>query len=104
MKVLEIKIDSMPDYEFRTKSISPVDLLAITTQTDFEKFAQTKALYAFALENMEVKIGEKWFPVKLPGREVYMPTDIEENLTALNELIAKFLDEVVAKTFTKSSE
>ena len=38
---------------------------------------QTKALYTFALEHVEVKQGEKWFPVKVPNQEVYMPTSLE---------------------------
>lgn len=104
MKIKEFTIDSMPELQFRVAKISPVDLLAITTQMNFDKFQQTKALYTFALEHVEVKQGEKWFPVKVPNQEVYMPTSLEDDLVALNEVIAYFLNEVVAKTFTKSSE
>ena len=104
MKVREFTIESLPSLQFRTAAISPVDLLAITTQIDFDKYQQTKMLYTFALEHIEVKQGEKWFPVKLPGQEVYTPTSLGENLVALNEIITYFLNEVVAKTFTKSSE
>lgn len=104
MKTAEFTIESMPDVEFRVARISPVDLLAITTQIDFEQFAKTKVLYTFALEHCEVKQGEKWFPVKLPGKEVYTPSTIENNFRALNEIIAYFLNNVVAETFTESSE
>ena len=104
MKTIEFKIESLPDLELRFNKLSPVDLLAITTQIDFEKFGQTKELFGFALEHTEVKQGEKWFPVKYPGKEVYTPTSIEENLLALNQIVTYFLDEVIAKTFMKSSE
>ena len=104
MKTVEFKIESRPELEFRTARISPVELLAITTQMDLDKFVQTKALFEFTLEHIEVKVGEKWFPVKIPGQEVYMPTDIEDDLVSLNEILAWFLNEVVAKTFMKSSE
>ena len=104
MKTVEFTIESLPELEFRISKISPVDLLAITTQIDFEKFQQTKVLYQFALEHIDVKQGEKWFPVKLPNQEIYTPTTIEDNLSALNDLVAYFLNEVIAKTFTESSK
>lgn len=104
MQVNEFKIESLPDVQFRVSKISPIDLLAITTQIDFNNFVQTKSLYTFALEHTEVKQGEKWFPVKIANQEVYTPTTIEENLVALNEIITYFLNEVVTKTFMKSSE
>ena len=100
----EFSIKSLPELQFRTARISPIDLLAITTQMDIKKYEPTKALYTFALENIEVLQGEKWQPVKVSGKEIYTPTSLEDNLTALNELIAYFLEEVVMKTFTESSE
>lgn len=104
MQPIEFKIAKRPELELRIKKVSPVDLLAISTQMDFNKFAQTKEMYKFALEQTEVKIGDKWFPVKVEGREVYMPTDLEDDPIALNEIIVYFLDNVVTKVFPESSE
>lgn len=97
-------IKSLPELEFRPKKISPIDILSISTTMDLENFNKTKEAYSFALENVEVKIGDKWFEVKHPGRDVYMPVGIEENLTALNELLGWFFENIIFKSFQKSSE
>ena len=101
----EFTIESRPELIFRTKQISPIDLLALTTTIDFEKFTKTKELYTFALEHLEMKTndGTTWSYVKVEGREVYNLL-IENDLNAINELIIYFLNEVVGKAFTKSSE
>ena len=89
---------------FRVAKISPVDLMAITTLIDFEKFETNKTLITFCLENAEVKIGEKWLPVKTKGRELYQPMGIEIDFVALNEIFVWMMENVISKTFTKSSE
>lgn len=104
MEQLEFELKALPGTLFRQGKISPVSLLAVTTQIDFDRLVQTETLFNFALEHLEVKVGEKWLPVKIRGRDVYMPIGIDENFVALNELITWFLNEVVAKTFPKSSE
>lgn len=100
----EFTIKSRPELVFRTKNISPVDLLALTTTIDFENFTKTKELYNFALEHIEVKDNnDKWSSAKVEGREVYNLL-IEDDVMAMNELITYFLNEVVGKAFMKSSE
>lgn len=100
----EFTIESRPELTFRTKKISPVDLLALTTTIDFENFTKTKELYNFALEHIEVKdTDNKWSSAKIEGREVYNLL-IEDDVMAMNELITYFLNEVVGKAFMKSSE
>lgn len=100
----EFTIQSRPELVFRTKKISPVDLLALTTTIDFENFTKTKELYNFALEHIEVKDNnDKWSSAKIEGREVYNLL-IEDDVMAMNELITYFLNEVVGKAFMKSSE
>ena len=104
MTLQEFKIESLPTYTFRVAKISPVDLMAITTTIDFEKFETNKTLIGFCLENAEVLMGEKWLPVKVKGRDVYQPMGIESNLIALNEIFIWMMENVIAATFTKSSE
>ena len=104
MTLQEFKIESLPNQTFRVAKISPVDLMAITSTIDFEKFETNKTLITFCLENSEVLMGEKWLPVKTKGREVYQPMGIESNLIALNEIFVWMMENVIAKTFTKSSE
>lgn len=99
----EFKIESRSE-TFRVAKISPVDLMAITSLIDFEKFETNKALIGFCLENVEVKVGEKWLPVKMKAREVYQPLGIENDFAALNEIFIWMMENVISKTFTKSSE
>ena len=99
----EFKINSRKE-SFRVGKISPVDLMAITTLIDFEKFEANKTLITFCLENTEVLVGEKWLPVKVKGREIYQPMGIESDFVALNEIFVWMMENVISKTFTKSSE
>ena len=57
--------------EFRIKKMNAVELLALRSQIDFEDYNSTKTLYNTLLENMEVKINEKWLPVK-EGNNFYI--------------------------------
>ncbi len=104
MDQIEFSIKSLPEYQFKIKKISPVDLLCLTTTMNLEDFNKTKDSYNFILEHMEVKINEKWFDVKIPGREIYSPESLETNLIALNELIEYFFSNIIAPLFQKSSE
>lgn len=99
----EFKIESRQE-QFRIAKISPIDLLAISTQIDFDNFKATKTLIQFAIENIEVKIGEKWLPVKTKDKEIYWPKDIVNDFMALNELFTYMMTEVIVKVFQKSSE
>lgn len=99
----EFKIESRKE-DFRVGFISPVDLLAISTQIDFENFKMTRTLYKFCLENTEVKIGEKWVPVKSKDRDVYFPKDMAEDYVAMNEIFTWMMENVITVVFQKSSE
>ncbi|MCI6330191.1 MAG: hypothetical protein MR775_05145 [Erysipelotrichaceae bacterium] len=100
----EFTINSMKDTTFRVAAVSPVDMLAISYQVNLENYAMTKTTLLFALENLEVKVGDKWLPVKVKGREVYQPLGIDKNFVALNELFMWFLSEVITKLFPVSNE
>ena len=104
MQPREFRIKTRPDYELMIPKVSPVDILALTTQMDFESYEPTKVFYNFALEHTQIKVGEKWFPIKYPGREVYMPSEIEDDLASLNEIIEYFLREIIMPAFPKSEE
>lgn len=99
----EFEIDSRKGTKFRVAKISPVDLMAITTIIDFEKFESSKTLITFCLENVEVLMGQVWMPVKVKGKDIYQPMGIENDFIALNEIFVWMMENVIAKTFTKSS-
>ena len=100
----EFKIESMKDYTFRVKKMSPIDVLAISTQINFESFKMTKTLMTFCIENVEVKIGEKWLPVKVQDKEIYQPAEIVNKYTALNELFTYMMEKITKEVFPSSSE
>ena len=100
----EFNIESLPGVTFREASVSPVDLLAIASQVDFDEFGKTKQMIQFSLEHLECEVNGKWFPVKQPSREVYMPFNIERNYKALNELVQWYLENVIVQVFTESAE
>ena len=100
----EFKIDSMKDTQFRVAKVSPVDMLAISYQVNLENYQMTKMTLLFALENVEVKQGDTWLPVKVKGREVYQPLGIQNNFVALNEIFMYMLTEVITKLFPSSNE
>lgn len=105
MKAKEFTLEGHPEFEFRTKYVSPIDILALsTTSVSFEELKQTKEFYCFALENVEVKVGEKWFPVKYQGRDVYTPPELEDDIVMLNDIIQWYLENVIVAAFQKSSE
>lgn len=99
----EFKLESRGE-QFRVGKISPIDLLAISTQIDFESFKMTKTLMTFCIENVEVKMGEKWVPVKVKDKEIYSPRDIANDFVALNELFMWMMENVVTAVFPRSSE
>ena len=103
MEQTEFKLESRSE-QFRVAKISPIDILAISTQIDFENFKMTKTLMTFCVENVEVKIGEKWLPVKTKDKEIYWPKDIANDFIALNEIFIYMMENVVTAVFPKSSE
>ena len=44
---------------FRIAKISPIEMLSILPQIDFDNMSKTKTLYTFCLEHIEVLQGEK---------------------------------------------
>lgn len=99
----EFTIDSLPKYEFRVGKISPVEMLAISTQINFDSYNQSLTFINFALEHLEVKMGNIYNPVKIKNKDVYMPIELSTNFQAMNDLVEYFLTNVVYEAFMKSS-
>lgn len=101
MKEQVFKIKSRNE-EFRIAKMSPVELLALQTQIDFNSLQQTTTTFDFILEHIEVSIANSWTKVK--DNNIYMPINIESDLTALQELVVYFLSDYLAPLFKKSNE
>lgn len=101
---MEFSIESLPETQFRFKTISPVKLLSIQMIVDFDNFDKTTKLFSFILENTEVNIAGTWTNVKMKDRDVYMPQGIDKNLTALMQICTTFMNDVIKPVFQKSRE
>lgn len=99
---MEFEIESLKNYKFREAKASAIDILSLANVFDPDKFGNMRTVYQFALEHIEVEINGKWTPVKMANREVYMPLEIENNLSALNELCAWYIDKVMTRVFLES--
>jgi hypothetical protein len=88
---------------FKFDKVSPVKLSAIMMSLDLDDPTKSEALITLAVESCKVKINDKWAPVKMPGKEVYMPFGIENDIEAFLGIAKEFLDQKVTNSFTKSS-
>lgn len=100
----EFTIKQRPKDKFRVGKISPIELLALQTQFNFENMTQSQTVMTFILEHTEVEICGQWFKVKEVGKESYLPDNISDDLFALQEIITYFLNEVFKPAFMKSGE
>lgn len=91
-------------YTFRVRKIRPTTLLAVSTQLDFEDYKHLETCFDFALENIDVKIGEEWLRVKEPGRDIYMPAEIENDIQFMKKVVTWFITNVIKKVFQNSTE
>ena len=108
-------------YEFRVGKISPVEMLTLSSagiglyKKDAEgnfslDLSSSKSIdtintfYNMVFENLEVKVLDKWYPVKQKGTEVWWPEEIKTDYQLLMDLIQWFMTDVIFPVFTKSSE
>lgn len=100
MEQKEFTIETRKDNLFRIAKIEPTEILALGMTMDFNEFKQTVDTMNYALEHIEVKMGDNmWTVVKQKNRNVYMPMGIEDDLKSLNQLIQYFIEEVLSKVF-----
>lgn len=89
---------------FKFKKIAPTKLLAITSSFSIDDINSSERVFNLVLENTEVKLESKWFPVKEKNSEIYWPQQIEEDLPLLQKIVSKFMNEVIVKVFKNSNE
>lgn len=90
--------------QFRFKKLFALDILSLQTLVDFNDFEKTKKFYVFIIEHTEVNVGGTWLNVKEQGREVYTPDRIKNDAKAFQDIITKFMDDVLKPVFQKSNE
>ncbi len=96
------------DNDFRFKNIKPTKLLSLSTLfADKSDIHSLEQLFDFALLSTEVQVFDKWEPVLtiLPTGEMsYWPVNIEDNISAITQIINIFIRDVLNKVFTKSNK
>lgn len=100
---MEFTIDTREE-QFRITKLKPSEVLALSMSVDLDDYKKSVELFDFVLEHTEVKMGDKWNPVKTPNREVYMPLGIDTDYTSIQKIVEFFLKEVLAKAFQTSRE
>lgn len=103
MEEKEFKIEGRAE-TFKFKKMSPVTLLSLQMQIDLNDMEKNEKTFSIILENTQVKIGGTWVPVKEKKMEVYYPVGIENDMTALQEILFKFFEDVLKPVFQKSVE
>lgn len=98
----EFNIKALND-DFRIKKLNAIELLAIRTNISNDSVKDSINTFKFMLEFIEVRVDTHWLPVKMEGKEVYMPSSIEDNIEAIQELITEFMS-YLKSVFSKSNE
>lgn len=104
MEGQEFELESFPNLKFRFSYISPIDAVTFASMFNAENFRTNRDLTLYAIEHAEVCLNEKWFKVKQPNKDVYMPSGIEENGSALLKILDIFVERYILPVFQKSSE
>jgi hypothetical protein len=92
------------DYQFRLAKMNALDVLAFRTQVSFDSMENARALFAKVIENIEIQVGQQWFPCKEKDREIYYPAELDTNIDLLNKLVGYFLNDFLKPVFRKSNE
>ena len=66
--------------EFRIRKMNAIEVISFRSLMDFKTLDGVSSFFKTVLENIEVKIGDEWLPVKEKNREVYYPNGIENDI------------------------
>lgn len=89
---------------YRIKKMNAIEALALRSASDMKTVATAKQFFIDVLERLEVQVGEKWLPVKQANTNVYLPSGIEDDFTAIQTLVEFFMKEFLTPFFKKSVE
>lgn len=92
------------DYTFRVAKMNAIEILALEMQLNFKDINQSQVAIESVLERIEVKVGDKWVAVKMKDRQVYTPSEVEEDVKLIAKLMTKFTKEIMNPVFQKSEE
>ena len=97
----ELKLNGMT---YRIKKMNAIETLALRSQYRADAtYEETANFYNTVLERMEVNAGKEWLPVKTPGKDIYYPNGIENDIAVIEKLILHFVQHIT-EVFQKSNE
>lgn len=88
--------------EFRIRKMNAIEVISFRSLMDFKTLDGVSSFFKTVLENIEVKIGDEWLPVKEKNREVYYPNGIENDIKAIDKLL-NYFQSYLGEVFTQSS-
>ena len=88
--------------EFRIRKMNAIEVISFRSLMDFKTLDSVNGFLKTVLENIEVKIGDEWLPVKEKNREVYYPNGIENDIKAIDKLL-NYFQSYLGEVFTQSS-
>lgn len=92
------------DNNYRIRKMNAIEALALRAASDMKSVDGAKQFFTDVLERLEVQAGEKWFPVKQAGTNVYLPSGIEDDFAGIQILVEFFMKEFLNPFFEKSAE
>ena len=98
-KEYDIKICDV-DYKFKFEKIKPTLMLSLYDLYTHEIKDLVK-YYNTIFENVKIKIGDVWQPLKEEGRDIYYPANIEDDGRAFVVISNTFIDEVAKNFFQR---
>ena len=88
--------------EFSIRKMNVIEVISFRSLMDFKTLDGVSGFFKTVLENIEVKIGDEWLPVKEKNREVYYPNGIENDIKAIDKLL-NYFQSYLGEVFTQSS-
>lgn len=88
--------------EFRVRQMNAIEIISFRSLMDFSSLDGVSSFFKTILENIEVKVGDKWLPVKEKNREVYYPNGIENDIKVIDKLL-NYFKSYLGEVFTQSS-
>lgn len=104
MEAKEFEVPQYKNLKFRFTYMSPMDICVFASNFNLENYKTSRAMFDYAVEHTEVCLNNEWVKVKQKDRDVYMPTGIEDNVSALLKIVDTFVEKYIMPVFTSSSE
>lgn len=89
---------------YRVKKLNAIRVLAIRTQADFSDVDKAEQFFGTLLECLEVNVNGLWEDVKLKGKNIFCPRELEDNPLLVKELCETFTEKYLYPLFQGSSE